>query len=127
MFSWSQRPESNRRPTDYESVALPTELRWLSLQQGVYSKIRTLLQGFSMAVPLRKQWRRTNQETVFTLKLYDQPVVRHFQSHLFPARQDFPAEMRQHESLRAEPAGVFGDARIIQMRFISRIEKAALA
>ncbi len=24
---WSRRPELNRRPTDYESVALPTELR----------------------------------------------------------------------------------------------------
>jgi hypothetical protein len=26
---WSQRPDLNRGPTDYESVALPTELRWL--------------------------------------------------------------------------------------------------
>ena len=26
---WSQRSDLNRRPTDYESVALPTELRWL--------------------------------------------------------------------------------------------------
>ena len=25
---WSQRPDLNRGPTDYESVALPTELRW---------------------------------------------------------------------------------------------------
>ena len=25
---WSHPPESNRRPTDYESVALPTELGW---------------------------------------------------------------------------------------------------
>ena len=29
--SWSHPPESNRRPTDYESVALPTELGWLVL------------------------------------------------------------------------------------------------
>lgn len=27
-FNWCQREESNLRPTDYESVALPTELRW---------------------------------------------------------------------------------------------------
>ena len=27
---WSQRADLNRGPTDYESVALPTELRWLS-------------------------------------------------------------------------------------------------
>jgi hypothetical protein len=26
---WSQREDSNLRPTDYESVALPAELRWL--------------------------------------------------------------------------------------------------
>jgi hypothetical protein len=28
--TWSQRRESNPRPTDYKSVALPSELRWLS-------------------------------------------------------------------------------------------------
>ena len=28
-FKWSQRRESNPRPTDYKSVALPSELRWL--------------------------------------------------------------------------------------------------
>jgi hypothetical protein len=27
---WSQRQESNPRPTDYKSVALPAELRWHS-------------------------------------------------------------------------------------------------
>ena len=27
MENWSRRPDLNRRPTDYESVALPTELR----------------------------------------------------------------------------------------------------
>jgi hypothetical protein len=26
---WSQRGDLNSGPTDYESVALPTELRWL--------------------------------------------------------------------------------------------------
>ena len=29
LKNWSHPPESNRRPTDYESVALPTELGWL--------------------------------------------------------------------------------------------------
>ncbi len=29
-FGESHPPESNRRPTDYESVALPTELGWLT-------------------------------------------------------------------------------------------------
>ena len=28
FFVWSQRRDSNPRPTDYKSVALPTELRW---------------------------------------------------------------------------------------------------
>lgn len=27
LFSWSQRPDLNRGPTDYESVALPAELQ----------------------------------------------------------------------------------------------------
>jgi hypothetical protein len=70
----------------------------------------------SVAVPLRNEGHRTNQKTVFTLKLYYQPVVRHFKRYLFPARQDLTAEMSQHQSLRAEPAGVFCDAGIIQMR-----------
>jgi hypothetical protein len=29
---WSQRRDSNPRPTDYKSVALPAELRWPQLQ-----------------------------------------------------------------------------------------------
>ena len=29
LFRWSQRGDLNSGPTDYESVALPTELRWL--------------------------------------------------------------------------------------------------
>ena len=28
-YKWSQLPESNRRPTHYECVALPAELSWL--------------------------------------------------------------------------------------------------
>ncbi len=30
---WSHPPGSNRRPADYESAALPTELGWLGLSQ----------------------------------------------------------------------------------------------
>lgn len=29
MAAWCQLPDSNWRPTDYESVALPPELNWL--------------------------------------------------------------------------------------------------
>ena len=29
LENWSHPADSNRRPTDYESVALPTELGWL--------------------------------------------------------------------------------------------------
>ena len=29
FYLWSQRRDSNPRPTDYKSVALPAELRWL--------------------------------------------------------------------------------------------------
>ena len=31
MKNWSHPPGSNRRPADYESAALPTELGWPSL------------------------------------------------------------------------------------------------
>ncbi len=30
LKNWSHPPGSNRRPADYESAALPTELRWLN-------------------------------------------------------------------------------------------------
>ena len=36
MKDWSHPPESNRRPTDYESVALPTELGWLILLNQLF-------------------------------------------------------------------------------------------
>ena len=35
-FSWSQESELNRRPTDYESVALPTELSWRNGRRFLY-------------------------------------------------------------------------------------------
>jgi hypothetical protein len=31
ILNWSHPPGSNRRPADYESAALPTELGWLAL------------------------------------------------------------------------------------------------
>lgn len=31
IYFWSHLSESNRRPTRYECVALPTELRWLNI------------------------------------------------------------------------------------------------
>ena len=33
---WSQRRDSNPRPTDYKSVALPTELRWPAVSMPVF-------------------------------------------------------------------------------------------
>ncbi len=51
---WSRRPELNRRPTDYESVALPTELRRpapASILQGLLAQVKTaeLIPGFTTA------------------------------------------------------------------------------
>src|SRR5712691_13441423 len=37
-FGESHPPESNRRPTDYESVALPTELGWLVQRERLLSR-----------------------------------------------------------------------------------------
>ena len=36
---WSQRRESNPRPTDYKSVALPSELRWPLSQKNTKLKV----------------------------------------------------------------------------------------
>ncbi len=39
-FYWSRRPDSNRRPADYESAALPTELRRpLGMRCGMKSTV----------------------------------------------------------------------------------------
>ena len=32
LKNWSHPPGSNRRPADYESAALPTELGWLEME-----------------------------------------------------------------------------------------------
>ena len=42
---WSHPPESNRRPTDYESVALPTELGWLIQSNQGLSRILRGVEG----------------------------------------------------------------------------------
>ncbi len=37
---WSHPPDSNRRPADYESAALPTELGWLSVARSLTGNSR---------------------------------------------------------------------------------------
>src|SRR6185369_8203712 len=46
---WSHPPGSNRRPADYESAALPTELGWLS-DQNIIGNLKQPL--------IRDRWRR---------------------------------------------------------------------
>ncbi len=41
--SWSQRRDSNPRPTDYKSVALPAELRWHSCTHRSYFRSGMLI------------------------------------------------------------------------------------
>ncbi len=36
LRKWSQQPDSNRRPDDYKSTALPTELCWRILEGGTF-------------------------------------------------------------------------------------------
>ncbi len=35
FLNQSHLPESNQRPTDYKSVALPSELKWLKIKELV--------------------------------------------------------------------------------------------
>jgi hypothetical protein len=54
ILNWSHPPGSNRRPADYESAALPTELGWLAFVLfGLRSKQeRSRVQTGSIAFPL---------------------------------------------------------------------------
>jgi hypothetical protein len=45
VVSWSWRRDSNPRPADYKSAALPTELRQPARQNDVYSTLRAVLQA----------------------------------------------------------------------------------
>jgi hypothetical protein len=51
-FYWSHLTESNRRPTDYESVALPTELRW----QIIYPVTRCFNEAFWLFCGASEGW-----------------------------------------------------------------------
>ena len=42
LYSWSQRGDSNSGPTDYESVALPAELRWPVIMNKAVREINML-------------------------------------------------------------------------------------
>ena len=53
LESWSQRADLNRGPTDYESVALPAELRWLTLLERIRGRARAGGE-ISTVVPRRK-------------------------------------------------------------------------
>jgi hypothetical protein len=44
LIFWSHPPESNRRPADYESAALPTELGWLRLGENHWGGKKSFLQ-----------------------------------------------------------------------------------
>src|SRR5207245_3077520 len=52
-FRKSHPPESNRRPTDYESVALPTELGWRRLKASLGSRSPLGGQVAASTPPLR--------------------------------------------------------------------------
>ncbi len=43
ILQWSQRRESNPRPTDYKSVALPSELRWQPSYQCTIRQYNSLI------------------------------------------------------------------------------------
>ena len=52
LKQWSQRRESNPRPTDYKSVALPSELRWQPSYQCTiwqYNSLIILFQALNLS------------------------------------------------------------------------------
>jgi hypothetical protein len=56
--NWSQRRDSNPRPTDYKSVALPTELRWRIILAGYQQSQLTYV-----AVPILNSKHRLDDYT----------------------------------------------------------------
>ena len=48
IMKWSQLPDLNRRPTLYESVALPTELNWRPKGATKYDCVRFVASLFAM-------------------------------------------------------------------------------
>src|ERR1039457_1702211 len=52
LKGWSHPPGSNRRPADYESAALPTELGWLDFYLYSMKRLR-----HSLAIIAESRWR----------------------------------------------------------------------
>ena len=64
--SQSHPPESNRRPTDYESVALPTELGWRSLKGSLGSRSPLGGQVAASSPPRESGWKIPHQAARIT-------------------------------------------------------------
>ena len=62
LNQWSHLPESNWRPTDYKSVALPAELRWQVSTSPAQTGFRTPGSIFSNPPELVKQGGLSNKE-----------------------------------------------------------------
>ena len=138
----------NRRPTDYESVALPSELRWpFAVLAGNLNPKRAkvytrLLIRFKLSLAsARLFWRkappakilRNLVEFIFgqslssakveqakrLLQFNNKTIVRHFKGDLAAAVQNFLSQMRQQNSFCAETSAVFHDPWIVKMSVAS--------
>src|SRR6202167_6103677 len=70
LILWSHPPGSNRRPADYESAALPTELGWLKIQSLTGNE--AVLEGLIVTL-----WERFIQDRVY-LKGVSPATVRYY-------------------------------------------------
>ena len=73
---WSQRRDSNPRPTDYKSVALPTELRWRHficlIKKSLLQTLQTQETLFLKQSPAHVN---LNLERIYTLKDLNQVLL----------------------------------------------------
>src|ERR1035438_5225285 len=72
LKGWSHPPGSNRRPADYESAALPTELGWLDFYLYSMKRLR-----HSLAIIAESRWRiRSHPRRARLLPLCPRPTDR---------------------------------------------------
>src|SRR5215207_839172 len=65
---WSHLADSNRRPVDYESTALPTELRWLAWLEEYTETPRAMSSGASVAKTEEGRCRKTERKCRISIR-----------------------------------------------------------
>jgi hypothetical protein len=127
LFSWSQRADLNRGPTDYESVALPAELRWLTLRapagrfrRGTFERLAWL--------QLPVKWGKHATAAAWGFSEHDdRAVIGQLEVQLPASLEHLTAQVSQHHLLMAAAGKALLDLGVIEVVCRLRFVEAALA